>query len=66
MPPDPPPAPPKPIITPCVLVCVIHPASGLCLGCHRTAAEIEHWRRYTDEERAALMVELRKRAQTAP
>lgn len=63
--PPPPPAPPKAIVTPCVLVCVIHPVTGLCLGCHRTEEEIERWRSYSDEERAAKMVEIRAREKTA-
>ena len=63
--PLPTPRPYKPIVTPCVLVCVIHPKTGLCLGCYRTNDEIERWRSYTDEERAALMKELREREKNA-
>ena len=28
-------APPKPIRTPCIKVCVVDGESGLCLGCYR-------------------------------
>jgi uncharacterized protein len=48
-------APPKPIATPCVQVCVVDGKSGLCLGCHRTLAEVAGWSRLTDAERAAVM-----------
>ena len=57
--------PPKPILTPCVLVCVIHPATGLCLGCHRTNEEIERWRTYSDDERAEILAQLRIRKKNA-
>jgi uncharacterized protein len=62
---DPPPTPPRPLVTPCVLVCMINPLTGFCYGCHRTEEEIERWRSYSDAERAALMVELRAREKNA-
>ena len=58
-------APPKPIPTPCVLVCMINPLTGFCYGCHRTEAEIERWRDYSDEERRAVMAALKDREKTA-
>ena len=36
-------APPKAIATPCIKVCVVDGASGLCLGCYRTLGEIGGW-----------------------
>ena len=36
----PPAKPPRPIATPCVKVCAVDGASGYCLGCRRTLAEI--------------------------
>jgi predicted Fe-S protein YdhL (DUF1289 family) len=54
----PPPQPPKPIATPCIKVCVVDGASGLCLGCFRTLQEIGTWSRLTDEERTRVMAEL--------
>ncbi len=48
-------APPRPIATPCVQVCVIDGQSGLCLGCHRTLREIAGWSRLSDADRAAIM-----------
>jgi len=45
------PGPPRPIKTPCIQVCAVDDASGLCLGCFRTLAEIAGWSRMTDAER---------------
>jgi predicted Fe-S protein YdhL (DUF1289 family) len=53
------------IVTPCVLVCVIHPSTGLCLGCYRTEVEIERWRSYSDAQRRGLMKALRQREKNA-
>lgn len=50
--------PPRSIATPCVKVCVVDGASGLCLGCFRTLGEIGGWTALTDDERAAIMAEL--------
>jgi uncharacterized protein len=51
-------APPKPIATPCVQVCVVDGESGLCLGCHRTLNEVASWSKLTDDERVAIMAAL--------
>ena len=58
-PPSPSPArPPRAIATPCVMVCTVDGASGLCLGCFRTLPEIATWSRMSDEERAKIMGQL--------
>ncbi len=44
--------------SPCRKVCVIHPESGLCIGCLRTREEIAAWPGMTPEERRARMAEL--------
>lgn len=44
--------------SPCKKVCVIHPESGLCIGCLRTRDEIAAWPRMTPEERRTRMDEL--------
>jgi hypothetical protein len=44
--------------SPCKKVCVIHPGSGLCIGCLRTAEEIAAWPRMTADERRERMAEL--------
>jgi predicted Fe-S protein YdhL (DUF1289 family) len=50
--------PPRSIATPCVKVCIVDGASGLCLGCLRTLAEIGGWAGLTDGQRAAIMADL--------
>ncbi|QTC90334.1 DUF1289 domain-containing protein [Brevundimonas goettingensis] len=52
---------PKAIATPCVKVCIVDGASGLCLGCYRTLVEIGGWSGLTDEQRAEIMADLPKR-----
>lgn len=42
------------ILTPCTGVCTLD-EQGLCLGCHRSAAEITRWVQMDDEERRRLM-----------
>lgn len=46
------------IETPCVQICQIDEASGLCRGCGRTRGEIARWSAFTSEERRKLMAEL--------
>jgi predicted Fe-S protein YdhL (DUF1289 family) len=48
--------------SPCVKVCVIEPASGLCVGCYRTAGEIAAWSGLAPAERRAIMAALPARA----
>ena len=47
--------------SPCKKVCVIHPESGLCIGCLRTRDEIAAWPGMTPEERRAKMADLPRR-----
>jgi predicted Fe-S protein YdhL (DUF1289 family) len=51
--------------SPCVKVCLVHPATGLCLGCHRTVDEIAAWPRMSAEARRTLLAELPGRAAAA-
>ncbi len=46
------------ISSPCVRICVIDPASGLCEGCGRTLREIAQWAALGEAERLRIMVEL--------
>ena len=46
------------IASPCVKLCQIHPATGLCIGCARTGEEIAAWSRMDAAERARIMAEL--------
>jgi predicted Fe-S protein YdhL (DUF1289 family) len=44
--------------SPCGKVCVVDPASALCVGCGRTIAEIGGWIGFTPDERRRIMAEL--------
>jgi uncharacterized protein len=46
------------IASPCIKVCVIDPASGLCSGCGRTLAEIAAWASLDAGERRRIVAEL--------
>ncbi|MRX51235.1 DUF1289 domain-containing protein [Paracoccus sp. S-4012] len=48
--------------SPCVKICVMHPAEGLCIGCLRTMDEIARWGAMTTEERRAVTGSLPGRA----
>ena len=54
-------APPRPIATPCIKVCVVDGESGLCMGCHRTLPEVGNWQRLSDDERETIMAQLPSR-----
>jgi uncharacterized protein len=49
---------PEPISTPCVKLCIVDGESGLCLGCHRTLAEVARWGALSEPERRTVMAEL--------
>ena len=49
------------VLSPCVKVCVMDPARGVCLGCCRTLDEIAHWGSMTDPERHRVMAGLASR-----
>jgi predicted Fe-S protein YdhL (DUF1289 family) len=48
--------------SPCINICVVHPAERICTGCLRSIDEIAAWGRMSNDERAALMEELPSRA----
>lgn len=50
------------IESPCQRICLIHPDAEICVGCHRTRAEIAGWSRMTAEARTAIMAALPGRA----
>lgn len=52
------PGPPKPVSSPCIMVCTVDGASGLCLGCYRTLNEIATWSQMAEPERQAIMAAL--------
>ncbi|MBP2291271.1 DUF1289 domain-containing protein [Azospirillum rugosum] len=43
---------------PCIKVCRFDSA-GTCLGCLRTRSEVKHWKRFSDEAKAAINGRLR-------
>ncbi len=53
--------PPTSIATPCIQVCAIDGASGLCLGCYRSLKEVAAWARFSDTERSEIMAALQAR-----
>ena len=46
------------IESPCIKLCVMHPAEGICMGCYRTLSEIGGWSQMSAEARRAVMAEL--------
>jgi len=50
------------IDSPCIKICVIHPATRLCTGCLRSIDEISAWSRMTAEGRATVTADLPSRA----
>jgi uncharacterized protein len=50
------------IESPCIKICVIHPAERICTGCLRSIDEISIWSRLSPAERQAVMADLPSRA----
>ncbi|MEX0759179.1 MAG: DUF1289 domain-containing protein [Tistlia sp.] len=44
--------------SPCIPICQIEEASGLCIGCRRSLDEIRDWPILTAEEKRALLARL--------
>jgi len=49
--------------TPCIDVCEIDAASGLCIGCGRSIDEVARWSEMSSLERRAIMAVLPARRQ---
>ena len=47
--------------SPCISICQIDPASGLCVGCYRTRLEIASWRNMKTDEQKSLIRTLHNR-----
>ena len=47
--------------SPCVKVCAMDEARGLCRGCARTLDEIANWTLYTREEKLAVLEKVARR-----
>jgi hypothetical protein len=47
--------------SPCINVCTMDPARGVCLGCCRTLEEIAAWGSMSDAEQARVLAQLAER-----
>jgi len=52
--------------SPCVDICRIDPANGLCIGCQRTIEEIVHWGAMDDDDRRTVMARVAQRRDAGP
>ena len=50
-----------PVPSPCINVCRMNPATGLCEGCLRTINEIASWSSFDDAAKRAVWDEIEKR-----
>jgi predicted Fe-S protein YdhL (DUF1289 family) len=50
-----------PVPSPCIDVCKMSPATGLCEGCLRTIDEIVAWGRASEDDKRAVWAEIRRR-----
>ena len=48
-------------LSPCINICQLDEASGLCTGCARTRDEITLWSTLTNNERRQIMAQLPQR-----
>jgi uncharacterized protein len=58
-------APGAGVASPCISVCKMDAASGLCEGCLRTIDEIAHWGLFDDDEKRAVIAALADRRAAA-
>ena len=54
--------PDRPVPSPCLSICRVDAASGLCEGCFRTLDEIAAWGMLRDPERRAIWQVIQQRA----
>jgi predicted Fe-S protein YdhL (DUF1289 family) len=52
--------------SPCISVCRMDAATGICEGCYRTLDEIARWGSASEEEKLAIWDELLRRANSDP
>lgn len=52
---------PDSVASPCINVCTIDEESGLCLGCARSLQEVARWRRFSDDQKRAVVNQLTER-----
>lgn len=54
------------VTSPCISVCAVNKALGICIGCLRTLKEIGAWRTMTPGEKQATVAACAERAKTIP
>ena len=52
--------------SPCINICKMDTANGLCTGCWRTLDEIAAWSRLDDTARSAILTAVQQRRQNQP
>jgi hypothetical protein len=52
--------------SPCISVCTMNAASGLCTGCLRTLDEIAAWSTLRDEDKRAVWKQIEQRIKRSP
>jgi predicted Fe-S protein YdhL (DUF1289 family) len=55
-----------PVPSPCINVCRMDAATGLCAGCLRTLDEIAAWSRLDDDDKRAVWAALATRGPVTP
>lgn len=53
-----------PVPSPCINICRVDPASGLCEGCARTLDEIAAWSRLDDDAKRGVWAALPQRVES--
>lgn len=51
----------KPVPSPCVNICRMDPASGMCEGCFRTLEEIAAWSAATNAQKRLILAAIARR-----
>ena len=52
--------------SPCVHICLMDYAQGVCIGCHRTLDEITYWATYSPARKREVLAALEIRRAAAP
>jgi predicted Fe-S protein YdhL (DUF1289 family) len=56
--------PPDYVPSPCVQICTLDPASGLCRGCLRSIEEIADWVEMSADEKRATLARVEQRRES--
>ena len=54
-----------PVLSPCIRICRMDTATGWCVGCQRTLAEISGWFGMRDDQKRVVLADLSRRRQVA-